>query len=301
MTSTQLSESIRSACVLEATARKPGNVHPQAAFADVCHADFVRSADVVAPVLARAGETGVGQAVLDSVEATISVVGRNTNLGIVLLLAPLAAVPAEELLRHGIHGVLDRTTVADSRLVYRAIRRASPGGLGRAPREDVAGEPTRTLVEVMRLAADRDRIAQQYANGFQDVLQFGVETLLAATERCDDRETAVIALHLALMAELPDTLIARKCGSAVARESAERAQHVLDEGWPETTAGRNEIDRLDAWLRADGHRRNPGTTADLVAAALFAAVRDHAWPGTRDISRFPFRAQRSATEALEER
>ena len=170
-----LAELIRMACVLEAAARKPGNVHPGAAFADVCHADFVRSAEAAAPILAEAGRLGVGRAVLQSVEATIAAVGCNTNLGIILLIAPLAAVPREKPLTEGIGPVLAGTTVEDSRQVYRAIRLARPGGLGRAEREDVAEEPTLPLVEVMRLAAGRDRIAAQYANDFADVLGRGVD------------------------------------------------------------------------------------------------------------------------------
>ena len=39
-----------------------------------------------------------------------------------------------------------------------------------------------------------------------------------------------------------------------------------------------EFREFDAWLRADGHRRNPGTTADLIAASLFAAFRDGILP-----------------------
>lgn len=276
----QLADWIRTACVLEATARKPGNVHPEAAFADASHAEFVRSAEVIAPILARTDDLGVGAAILESVEATMAAVGKNTNLGIILLLAPLAAVPSQRKLQDGIGDVLARTTVSDSQQVYRAIRRAHPGGLGSANQEDVADEPTLPLVDVMRLAAERDRIARQYANGFADVLGFGVETLAAWTRSSNDWETSVIGLHLTLMAELPDTLIARKCGTDVAHQAAQRAQAVLSAGWPDSFTGGTAFQRLDQWLRSDGNRLNPGTTADLVAATLFAAMRDDAWRPT---------------------
>ncbi|MGD9857664.1 MAG: triphosphoribosyl-dephospho-CoA synthase [Planctomycetaceae bacterium] len=273
----RLREMIRAACVWEASAHKPGNVHPGASFADVRFEDFVRSADVTAPVLAETAELGVGRAIREAVSVTRRAVGRNTNLGIILLIAPLAAVPQSLTLAAGIEDVLASLTVEDARCCYEAIREARPGGLGRAAQQDVADPPSVTLREAMRQASDRDRIAAQYVNGFADVLQRGLPILESAGWHERDGvadETAIIRLHLRLMSELPDTLIARKCGPATAQESALRAQRVLDAGWPDADAGRQELVKLDHWLRGDGHRRNPGTTADLVAAILFAALRD---------------------------
>jgi triphosphoribosyl-dephospho-CoA synthase len=268
---------IRTVCRLEVLAPKPGNVYPGAEFADLTVDDFLRSADLVAPILAEAASLGIGRAILDAVETTQMVLGRNTNLGIILLLAPLAAVPLDRSLYEGIADVLSRTGVEDARLVYRAIRRAQPGGMGRAAEQDLSDEPTRPLVEIMGLAAHRDRVAAQYANGFRDVLELAVQELLTGTRRCETTSEAVVGLHLSLMAQLPDTLIARKCGPEIAAESAQRAASVLETGWPDTAGGRAACDDFDRWLRADGNRRNPGTTADLVAATLFAAQRDHGW------------------------
>jgi triphosphoribosyl-dephospho-CoA synthase len=272
-----IEELLRQACRLEVLAHKPGNVHPEASFPDLTCEDFLRSAEIVSPVLAAAPILGVGPAILDAVTRTQAILGRNSNLGIVLLLAPLAAVPRERKLADGIAAVLEATTVDDSRLVYRAIRAATPGGMGHVPDQDLSSEPTLPLVDVMRLAAGRDRIAYQYAHGFLDILEFALPALLEWSQRTADWETAVIGLHVALMAAIPDTLIVRKCGVAVAEESARRAREVLDAGWPDSPAGRKHCYELDAWLRADGNRRNPGTTADLVAATLFAALRDGGW------------------------
>lgn len=277
-----LSELIRQACRLEVLARKPGNVHPGASFDDLTCEDFLRSAAAIAPPLARSAERGVGTSVLAAIQATRAVAATNSNLGMVLLLAPLAAVPRGKTLRDGIGDVLAGLTVVDARLVYRAIRLARPGGLGRAAEQDVEEEPTATLADAMRLAADRDRVAAQYSNGFRDVLEFGISSLVGWSERTGDWETAVIGLHLSLMAEFPDTLVARKCGWGPAKESAERARQVLERGWPRARVGLTALQELDGWLRADGHRRNPGTTADLVAATLFAALRDHDWKGPNE-------------------
>src|SRR5579872_5365243 len=132
------------ACVLEATARKPGNVHPSADFADLTYLDFLLSAAAVVPVLATAGERSVGASVLGCVQATRRVVRGNTNLGMVLLLAPLAAVREGEELRPGVRRVLAALDVEDSRRVFEAIRLAVPGGLGDAPQQDVRADPTRS-------------------------------------------------------------------------------------------------------------------------------------------------------------
>src|SRR5262249_44189500 len=145
----------RAACLLEVAAPKPGNVHPQASFLDLTHEHFRQAAIAVAPILARAGTLGVGRVIRDSVVATTAVAPSNVNLGIILLLAPLAAVPAARSLADGIAGVLDSLTIEDARLAYEAIRFARPGGMGRVGEQDLADTPTGTLGEVMALAADR--------------------------------------------------------------------------------------------------------------------------------------------------
>jgi triphosphoribosyl-dephospho-CoA synthase len=263
------------ACLWEATARKPGNVHRFIDFDDVGYLDFVLSAAAIAPVFDRAYERLVGQTVLEAIQATRRVVATNTNLGMVLLLAPLAAVPASQTLRDGVADVLRSLTVADARAAYEAIRLAQPGGLGTAPEQDVRNEPTRSLWEVMALAAERDLIARQYANGFRAVWDIGLPGLQQGLQQAVSLEEAIITCHLHLLRELPDSLIARKRGLAAADQASRRASQVLALGWPRSDTGLQAIAEFDAWLRADGHARNPGTTADLVAACLFAALREN--------------------------
>lgn len=271
------------ACLLEATARKPGNVHRFADFRDLDYLDFLLAAAAVADPLDRALEEGVGVAVLAAVEATRRVVATNANLGIILLLAPLAAVPRSESLAEGLPRVLAATTVDDARLVYQAIRMASPGGLGRAEEQDVADEPTITLRDAMILAADRDLIARQYANGFQQVLDEGLPALKRRQAPGRPLEAAILGAFLELLADHPDSLIARKTDEATAREASRRARLVLDAGWPESGDGLAHARDLDRWMREDQNLRNPGATADLVAAVLFAALRD----GTINLPRPP--------------
>jgi triphosphoribosyl-dephospho-CoA synthase len=263
----------QAACIWEATARKPGNVTPYHNFDDLTYLDLLLSAAAIGPVLATACQRPVGETILEGVRTTRRVVRTNTNLGMLLLLAPLAAVPQGEDLRSGVAKVLADLTAADARLVHQAIRLAAPGGLGKVEEQDVQEEPTRPLREVMALAADRDLVARQYADSFAEVLGDGLPALLAALEHTGSLEGAVIATHLHLMAGHPDTLIARKCGREVAEEAARRARQVLQADWPRRSAAWARLDELDAWLRADGHARNPGTTADLVTACLFCALR----------------------------
>jgi triphosphoribosyl-dephospho-CoA synthase len=262
------------ACIWEATARKPGNVHRYQDFDDVTYPDFLAAASAITPVLDQAAGRRLGQTVLSCMEATRQVTSTNTNLGIILLLAPLAASPAGRELRTGVERILAASDVADARDVFEAIRLAAPGGLGCAESQDVQDEPTLPLRTIMALAADRDLIARQYANGFLQVLDDGLPALLLALEEMRSIEGAIIYCHLHLMARYPDTLIARKRNKLDAESASLRARNVLDKGWPASVESWEALKSLDTWLRSERHSRNPGTTADLVAACLFVALRE---------------------------
>ncbi|MBS0265391.1 MAG: triphosphoribosyl-dephospho-CoA synthase [Planctomycetes bacterium] len=288
-----LAEQIRRACILEATARKPGNVHPEAAFADLTWHDFVLSAEAVAPVLARTRELGVGRATRDAVLATRQRVSTNTNLGIILLIAPLAAVPTSLRLVDGIGAVLAGLSLSDTEMVYEAIRLAQPGGLGKVPDQDIQDRPTQGLVNVMKLAAERDLIARQYVENFSLVLNFAVPYLASVPDFATRWEPALIGLQLELLSRHRDSLIRRKCGAVVADEASRRARQVLQtaaDGLPFASAA---IAEFDGWLRGDAHRRNPGTTADLIAASLFAAMREGVVPAPADWAGVQHKAQQA--------
>jgi triphosphoribosyl-dephospho-CoA synthase len=252
------------ACLFEVTARKPGNVHRFRDFDDTHYLDFLLSAAAIAGPLDRASELGIGRTILACVEATHRVVRSNTNLGMILLLAPLATVPLDQDHRDGLGRILGATTTEDAKLVYRAIRLAKPGGLGTVEAQDIEDEPTITLLEAMTLAADRDLVARQYANGFADVFDSALPWLKASIERGNPLETAIINTYLKFLSKNPDTLIARKLGLEVAEMVSMKTQEV----------GPGDLADFDDWLRLDGHARNPGATADLTTAALFVALRD---------------------------
>lgn len=279
MSSLDTGQLVTLACVLEASAPKPGNVHPAANFRDATYSDFVASAVAIGPVFRQAHAQSVGKTVLDAICSMQSVVRTNTSLGTILLLAPLAAVPPEVSCREGVEGVLARLNATDCRDVYLAIRKSQPGGLGKIETADVHDEPPDDLREAMTLAADRDLVARQYANGFADVLEFVLPTLVEFTRQTRTLNEAIVLTHLATMARYPDSLIARKCGAEIAAESARRAQQVLT--FHKDSDGdhiQEELAKFDTWLRDGEHRRNPGTTADLLAASLFVKLRDELWP-----------------------
>ena len=262
------------ACIWEATARKPGNIHRYRNFDDASYVDFIVSAAACAPVLESAQGRSVGQTLLEGIRATRQVARTNTNLGILLLLAPLASVAPGQPLREGLSRVLDALEVADARAAYEAIRLANPSGLGRVAEQDVFEEPTQTLRQVMALAADRDLIALQYVNGFAQVFEEGVPALRLALDRGATLEGAIIACQLHLLARHPDSLIARKRGLDEAAEVSRQAAQVIAAGWDAGQGAWEVLSRFDAWLHEEGHSRNPGTTADLVAGCLFVALRE---------------------------
>lgn len=236
--------------------------------------DFEESASAAAPAIGRPG-LSVGKRILRAVEATKKAVGQNTNLGIVLLAAPLATAALDRErgdLRTRVSDVLDQLSVQDARDAYKAIRMAAPGGLGGAPSHDVAETPRVTLLEAMRAAELRDRIAWNYAHGFSDIFGLGLAWLKQAHERWGNSSFATTRVYLGFLAHLPDTLIERKLGADVAASLLEEARP-LEAGLLECALPEDMTAPLMAFDRALKERGlNPGTSADLTVATLFAAA-----------------------------
>jgi triphosphoribosyl-dephospho-CoA synthase len=263
------------ASLLEVSAPKPGNVSPARHFRDARFEHFLASAAAIGPAMARAGERPVGPTVLAAVRATARWAPTNTNLGIVLLFAPLARaalVGGGATLRESVTTVLAATTIADARAVYQAIRAVRPGGLGRVDTEDIRDEPTATLRDVMVLAADRDAVAREYATGFETTFEVAGPILAAARGTGLSWNDAIVETYLTLLARRPDTLIARKRGLDAARDVTRQAAEVIAAGSVWSHAGRAAIEAFDLALRDAHNTLNPGATADLTAAALFVTL-----------------------------
>jgi triphosphoribosyl-dephospho-CoA synthase len=261
------------ACVLEVSAEKPGNITPSHDFDDTSYEDMLRSGIALGPELGRAGERGVGETVLAAVRASRAVAGANTNLGIALLLAPLArAALRGGPLRDGLGEVLRALTVEDARDAYQAIRLAGAGGLDEPVEHDVRKEPRVTLREAMASAAHRDTIAAEYVNDYAVTFELGLPAFADALRAGQRPRDAIVETALRLLATIPDTLIARKSGADAAGRVATGARQVLVAGGVRSPPGRAALAEFDASLRHDRNVLNPGTTADLVTAVLFAAL-----------------------------
>ncbi len=276
----QVAAAAQLACLLEVSAPKPGNVSPLAGFRDASYEDFLASAAAIGPALTAAGERPLGATIRAAVEATARWAPSNTNLGLVLLLAPLARAaltPGGASLRDRLAATLAATTVADARDTYAAIRLGAPGGLGRAPDQDVAGTPTATLRDVMAMAVERDAIAREYASDFRTTFELGAPALRAAlADRLPWRD-AVVETYLTLLAAAPDTHIARKLGLPAAVTVQQRGRSVLDAGGVRTAPGREAIAALDGELRDEANTLNPGATADLTGAAIYLVLLEGGW------------------------
>jgi triphosphoribosyl-dephospho-CoA synthase len=272
------------ACLYEVSVAKPGNVSPRAGFDDARFEDFVASAVAIGPAFADAGRATVGEIVLHAVAATRRLVATNTNLGMVLLLAPLARAAAgahaggdgaESGFRHAVGRVLRELTVEDAHLAYEAIRLASPAGMGRVDRHDVAAETVEaTLREAMALARERDAVAREYVTDFEITFTLGRDSLRASWRAGCTLADAIVTTFLTILAEVPDTLIARKSGEAVARAVSQRGAQVLAAGASLTGEGRAQLEQFDRELRDPAHALNPGTTADLVTSSLFVLLTE---------------------------
>ncbi|ATW24048.1 triphosphoribosyl-dephospho-CoA synthase [Candidatus Formimonas warabiya] len=290
-----LAWAVQAACILEADAPKVGNVNRYHDFSDCSLEDFHLSALALGRPFGFMGRQGVGETIFQAISATRKHVDTNTNLGMVLLLAPLGMawsllredpsfnrpdqVSLLELWKQKLRLVLEGLTREDTDYVYRAIRLAAPAGMGEVREYDVLQDqfPEITLLEVMKLAAERDLIARQYSNNFDQVLDVGYPALQRFLDEHLSLPQAIAQTHLFLLSQYPDSLITRKLGPEWSGEVQKRAGAVWKRGGWRTITGREFLLRFDRWLRKDGHRLNPGTTADLMAAIIFVLLLVKKW------------------------
>lgn len=270
----QISSAFLAACRAELDALKPGNVHRHSAGHGMDVAHFERAAEAAAGPIADPS-LSVGKRILRATEASVAATGLNTNLGIVLLCAPLAKAASETTFAIGLRRRLDMILAAldeqDATDAFAAIRIANPAGLGQVDEGDVRDNPDRlTLIKAMYLAAERDRIANAYVTAYSDIFDFALPVFQDARRLATDSDLAVTTLHMSLLAEFPDTHISRKYGAAAAEEISEEAR-ALKAYWSPVASAKSmaPLIEFDAKMKTKG--RNPGTTADFVVATLFVA------------------------------
>jgi len=290
------------ACILEAYSEKPGNVTPTKSFADTTYTHYILGSRALKPVFASAAaagfkagrevihlrEVGVGKLIKDGTERVRkSHGGGNTHLGIIMLLVPVCAGAGLCIgrregfggLKDAIGEVLFYATVQDAVDLFDAVNLSGAGGLGEADldvRDEGSGERIRAeglrFGDVLEKAAERDNIAGELVNGLPITFETGAPLFMRLRNNIRDIKDVIIQVYLALLSKHPDTLVARKCGKEKAEEVRKRASQVLDAGGVLTAEGRQQIAEFDSFLRSDGNRLNPGTTADLVTSSFAVAL-----------------------------
>jgi len=261
------------ACRAELDALKPGNVHRHSAGHGMEVAHFERAAVAAAGPIADPS-LSVGQRILRATEASVAATGLNTNLGIVLLAAPLAKAAAETTIDVGLRRrlgiILSQLDERDAEDAFAAIRLANPAGLGKVEDGDVReGAEHLTLIAAMHLAADRDRIANAYVTTYSDVFDFALPALHEARAATGDDNLAITTLHMALLAEFLDTHIVRKHGEKAAEVVRQEAR-TLKPHWPSAATAKWLLNLAEFDTKLKDRGLNPGTTADFVVSTLFA-------------------------------
>ena len=268
---TELSALVYECFTCDINALKPGNVGRHGAGHGMDCADFTRSAEVVSPILCDR-RLGIGRKILSSVEATKAAVRCNTNLGMLLLLAPIIHVYQEHGpqadFRHTVKSTLKSLGRREARDIFAAIRLANPGGLGKVDRYDVHSPPDIDIYSAMKAAQDRDLVALQYANGYREVVELGLKCLQNQFGRWNNVEWAVVACYLMYMASFPDSHIRRKHGMDTAEQVRIRTKPVMEKfmSYDNPEDARQGLMILDRALKAS--ELNPGACADLTVASL---------------------------------
>ncbi|MDH5358364.1 MAG: triphosphoribosyl-dephospho-CoA synthase [Gammaproteobacteria bacterium] len=274
-----IQECIVWACEQEVTAPKPGNVNCYGDGHNMKIQDFISSAHAIAPALSKPG-LAIGDMILQAIKATRTVVNCNTNLGIVLLFAPLCKAIQNcsqfEQLPSALNSVLQNLTVEDAAACYQAIRLAEPGGMGTSEQQDINDVPTVTLRQAMALAEQEDTIAAQYLNNYHEILHIGLSNLTSAINCGESVEWASALAYLKILSSVPDTLICRKYGLECAREVMENAKQITCKA-SETNTLQAVEPFLIAWDNELKKKEiNPGTTADMTAATLLVYAFEQA-------------------------
>jgi triphosphoribosyl-dephospho-CoA synthase len=275
ITPRQLETLYQQACEIELQAFKPGNVSVYADGHGMSVNDFRISAKVSSTPLCNP-DYSLGEKIFYAIKATGEAVGCNTNLGIILLCAPIVQaamqVTGEVGLRQALAQVFAATTINDADWVFKAITLAAPGGLGESNEQDVHQSATVTLVEAMKIAGDKDRIALQYATNYKDIFDFAVLRYNARLSQWRDKSWAAMFVYAELLSQYPDSHIERKHGTKYTGWVAERMRHFLVE-FGQTTdleAIKLRLFDLDTEFKSIGV--NPGTTADMTVVTILSVL-----------------------------
>ena len=275
LTSEQLANAYKAACMAELQALKPGNVHIFSDGHGMTIHDFIKSAEASAAVIAQPN-LSIGERIYYAVEATQKAVGLNTNLGVILLCAPLihAALNGDSTLTlsQNLTHTLSQLNVQDAVLAAKAIVIANPAGLGKTAQHDVNETPNVSLLALMCFSADKDRIAWQYAHSYQDIFEFGLQRYNQSMISWQNPAWAATALYLGFLARNLDTHIVRKYDKTLAADVMTEAQGFEANFLAAENPKLVQKKLLDWDTSLKKRNINPGTSADLTVASLLTAL-----------------------------
>ena len=249
---------------------KPGNVNLLSSHKDTKAQDYLDSAILSSKELFNQNYS-LGKRILESVNVTRSQVNVNTNLGIILLCAPViqSYIDFNNLdLREGIKNTLSTTSIKDTHDLCAAINISSPGGLGDSDMYDTASYPNASIKQIMDYSQEYDRISYQYSHNFSDIFDFIIPKLEFLNQRYESLDISLSLLFIEILAKIPDSHISRKFGDKIAKKTSNNAYDllkILDREYdPDYLA--KALNNLDYEYKKKGI--NPGTTADLLVASL---------------------------------
>jgi triphosphoribosyl-dephospho-CoA synthase len=302
----QISKCLELAILFEVSADKPGNVNLTVGFEGTQYKHFLASAVAAAPYFELAAERGVavsrgevrindvklGRIIRDCVtDINAWQHGGNTSLGTIILLSPMAVAAGmtankeEQVfgipeLRENVKLVVESTTPKDAVDVYEAIKIANPSGLGKAPELDINDpnsvnkilEKNVSLFQVFKIASKYDNVCSEWVNNYPITFDVAYPYLIEQLGKNEDLEVAIIHTFVKVLSEYPDTFIARKVGTEKAAEISSVAEEILKLGGLKTSSGKEKLREFDLFLRQSSNLLNPGTTADIIAAALALCI-----------------------------
>lgn len=274
MPASSIQQLVEQSFLAEINALKPGNVHRYADGHDMQLSDFELSAKLVSPILCDES-LAIGKRILKSVEITMEKVGCNTNLGMILLFAPLIIAAKQNKsdlkslhLSSRLAKVIESLNQDDAEDVFNAIAYANPGGLGKQKQHDVNQKPSISIQKAMEISKTWDRIAYQYTTNFEDLFLLGYQWIRDGIRRWNRLDWAIVLCYLNFLSRYGDSHIARKYGlvsaEIIRKKTVNIARRLGESKAPE--AMQDELMKFDSELKAAGI--NPGTTADLTAASI---------------------------------
>lgn len=272
-----IKKNIRFVCDVEMESLKPGNVHKYSKSHDMTTKDFFRSSLIVSKYLSQ-NNLSLGKKIINTVMQIQKKIKKNTNLGIILMLAPIVVVVEKEglieekRLLMKIKSLIKKQNVKNSFPIFKAISLTAPGGLGKSKKYDVNTLPKTTIYQAMKFSKEKDLIALQYFNGFEDIFKTGLPAFKTFYKKWGKINWALTGVYLTFLKKFKDTHIIRKKGNKIAEKVRKDAKkyYIMAKNSTNITTLKKKLLIFDKKLKSEGI--NPGTTADLTVATLFFKI-----------------------------